>query len=74
MMAKGWSFVWSFNGEWRRKEWQREGGSSMGLGGANTVFSITSVRLRVLHDPNEDRNMREIRSLRRLWFSMANSE
>lgn len=51
-----------------------EGGSSMGLGGANTVFSITSVRLRVLHDPNEDRNMREIRSLRRLWFSMANSE
>lgn len=52
-----------------------EGGStSMGLGGANTAFSITSVRLRVLHDPNEDRNMREIRSLRRFWFSMANSE
>ena len=25
MMAKGWSFVWSFNGEWRRREWKREG-------------------------------------------------
>ena len=25
MMAKGWSFAWSFNGEWRRRKWQREG-------------------------------------------------
>ena len=24
MMAKGWSFAWSFNGEWRRRKKQRE--------------------------------------------------
>lgn len=40
-------------------------------GGLNTGFSITSVKFRVLQEPNEDRNIREIRILRRFWFSMA---
>ena len=41
-------------------------------GGANTAFSITSAMFRVRHDPNEDRNMREIRIFSR--FSMAHTE
>lgn len=36
------------------------------LCGVKTAFSMTSLKFRVRHEPNEDRNMREIRVLSRL--------
>lgn len=46
-------------------------GGSMEVGGAKTAFSITSAMCLVRQEPKEDLNMREILSLRPVWFSMA---
>jgi len=46
-------------------------GGSVEVGGAKTAFSMTSAMCFVRQEPKEDLNMREILSLRPVWFSMA---